>query len=326
MNADELDDLLDGLPDAEQWMPVVTDNDIGPPPTKPSLWAQPIFNLDPMPKDSESARASSVAVVESLASTPGRVPTIAESEWTQALEAGSAFRSKHESEKRGSARFVDLANTGMRVRYHRWGDSSEGVNVMLLHDLSESGASYCGLGESLAGRGYGVFAPDLRGHGDSSWSSEGRYSPDALADDLQCLIVELDLYVRPIVLVGFGYGGGQGPGKGARGQGGKGKERRDSYVITFFWLFSDTYVPLKYFIKEKEILSFCAPLRLRLGGGVAITLAGRKPALVGAVCLVDSAPSVPVDSWRFHPLQAAVFENHKRAVESLCAHTSWGHR
>ena len=207
MNADELDDLLDGLPDAEQWIPnIISDNDIQPPPTKPSRWALPIFNLDPMPTDSESARASSVAVVESLASTPGRVPTIAESEWTQALEAGSAFRDKHEGEKRGSARFVDLASTGMRVRCHSWGDSSQGVNVMLLHDVSESGASFCGLGKSLAGRGYGVFAPDLRGHGDSSWSSEGRYSPDALADDLECLIVEMDLYVRPIVLVGFGWG------------------------------------------------------------------------------------------------------------------------
>jgi len=56
----------------------------------------------------------------------------------------------------------------------------------------------------LAARGYGVFAPDLRGHGDSAWSSECCYSPAALSDDLESLIIELDLYVRPVVLVGFG--------------------------------------------------------------------------------------------------------------------------
>jgi pimeloyl-ACP methyl ester carboxylesterase len=29
-----------------------------------------------------------------------------------------------------------------------------------------------------------VFAPDLRGHGDSAWSADGQYTPAALADDL----------------------------------------------------------------------------------------------------------------------------------------------
>lgn len=89
------------------------------------------------------------------------------------------------------------------------GEPSQCVNVLLLHDVAESGGSYCGLGRSLAGRGYGVFAPDLRGHGDSSWSTEGNYSPAALSDDLESLIVELDLYVRPLVLVGFGWGIGK---------------------------------------------------------------------------------------------------------------------
>ena len=45
---------------------------------------------------------------------------------------------------------------------------------------------------------------DLGGHGDSTWSTEGHYNPTALRDDLESLIVELDLYVRPVVLVGFG--------------------------------------------------------------------------------------------------------------------------
>lgn len=270
MNAEELDDLLDDLPDAEQWTPPPSLHPAemrAPPPSKPSRWAQPVFRVDPSEiGNSASARASSAAIVASLASVPGRVPTLAGSEWSQAQEAASRFRADHEIDSRGSARFVDLS-TGLRVRCHCWGEPSQCVNVIILHDVSESGGSYCGLGRALAGRGYGVFAPDLRGHGDSAWSTEGQYSPAALSDDLESLIIELDLYVRPVVLVGFG-----------------------------------------------------------LGGGVAAALASRNPHLVGAVCLVDSAPSAPLDSWRFHPLQAAVFENQKQAVEFLCAHTCWGHR
>ena len=113
-----------------------------------------------------------------------------------------------------------------------------------------------------------MYAPDLRGHGDSSWSTQGLYTPTALSEDLLSLVLELDLYVRPLVLVGIG-----------------------------------------------------------LGGSVALTFASTHPALVESVCIVDSVPSVPVDSWLLHPLQAATFEGGpRRAVEALCAHGCWGHR
>ena len=49
-------------------------------------------------------------------------------------------------------------------------------------------------------------APDARGHGDSQWSADAAYSPTSLAADAVALILELHLYVRPILLVGFGMG------------------------------------------------------------------------------------------------------------------------
>lgn len=44
------------------------------------------------------------------------------------------------------------------------------------------------------------------GHGDSGRSLDGRYSAEALAEDVKAFIVALDLYVAPVALVGCGVG------------------------------------------------------------------------------------------------------------------------
>jgi pimeloyl-ACP methyl ester carboxylesterase len=54
--------------------------------------------------------------------------------------------------------------------------------------------------------GFRVFAADLRGHGDSTRSKGGDYNPDIMAADLEGFILELDLYVRPVAVVGAGLG------------------------------------------------------------------------------------------------------------------------
>ena len=56
-----------------------------------------------------------------------------------------------------------------------------------------------------------MFAPDLRGHGDSAWSADGQYTPAALADDLESLIIELGRAVQVVsiktrVESAFSYG------------------------------------------------------------------------------------------------------------------------
>jgi pimeloyl-ACP methyl ester carboxylesterase len=58
--------------------------------------------------------------------------------------------------------------------------------------------------KELVTRGYHVVNLDARGHGDSDWASDGRYSLDVLAEDLMCVINTLRS--RP-VLVGASMGG-----------------------------------------------------------------------------------------------------------------------
>ena len=102
--------------------------------------------------------------------------------------------------------------TGMRLRYLRWGSGNTRC-VLLLHDLGDCAGVLSGLGRrrarlsprpaawrgaeaplaprSLASRGYCVYAPDWRGHGDSTRSADARYDTAALADDLESLVLAL---------------------------------------------------------------------------------------------------------------------------------------
>lgn len=108
-------------------------------------------------------------------------------------------------EREGStARFVDL-ETGVRARYVRKG-GNERV-VIVLHDVGECAEMHEGLTRALSESGYETYAPDCRGHGGTSASREGRYGVRDLSDDVEAFVVALDLYVRPVCLVGFGMGG-----------------------------------------------------------------------------------------------------------------------
>ncbi len=79
-----------------------------------------------------------------------------------------------------------------------------GVPVILLHGGGQTRHAWAGTALRLAEAGYYALAYDARGHGDSAWSEQGDYSPDALMGDLHQVVSGLS---RPPVLVGASMGG-----------------------------------------------------------------------------------------------------------------------
>lgn len=199
MNADELDALLDALPEPA-----------APPAPRPRherLCED--SGVDAAPADGDAARAASLAISKRIAPpTAPTVPPLPHAQWERAREVAEKFWEKHQPAERVSKLFVDLPSSGIRVRAHRWGDFDDphAARLLLLHDLAESGGGLCDLGTALASRGYAALAPDLRGHGDSDGNGDRRYALPALAGDLLGLVLELDLYARPFVICGFGLG------------------------------------------------------------------------------------------------------------------------
>jgi pimeloyl-ACP methyl ester carboxylesterase len=77
-----------------------------------------------------------------------------------------------------------------------WRSIGDGRPLVLLHGLMGSGALLAGNGtvQAIAGHGFRVILPDLRGHGDSACPHDpASYPPDVLADDGLALIDHLGL-------------------------------------------------------------------------------------------------------------------------------------
>ncbi len=85
-------------------------------------------------------------------------------------------------------------------------DSGEGDPIILIHGWPLSLQSWEYQIPFLIEKGYRVIAYDRRGFGDSATPWTG-YSYDTLADDLHCMIEDLNL--DRVVLVGFSMGGGE---------------------------------------------------------------------------------------------------------------------
>ncbi|KAK3237130.1 hypothetical protein CYMTET_52772 [Cymbomonas tetramitiformis] len=151
-----------------------------------------------LPSDAESAFMASFRI---CAKEIPSLPIMSKEE----LDKGNDLSRAAEASVKGvhSLRFQDVS-TGMRLRYLLWGESER--VIILLHGMGDSSGIFAGLGPRLASREYKVIAPDLRGHGDSSSSQEGQYTPQSLAQDLESFVTEQDLYVRPFALVGIGLG------------------------------------------------------------------------------------------------------------------------
>lgn len=93
---------------------------------------------------------------------------------------------------------------GLKIAGDAWGNP-EGPLVLLLHGGGQTRHAWKGTGEILGNAGYFAVAFDARGHGDSEWSTDRVYGPDAMVNDLKCLIQALGKE-RP-VLVGASMGG-----------------------------------------------------------------------------------------------------------------------
>ncbi|GAA3072861.1 alpha/beta fold hydrolase [Streptosporangium carneum] len=93
---------------------------------------------------------------------------------------------------------------GAQIFYKDWG--TDGSPVLLSHGWPLNSDAWEAAALFLAGHGHRAVAHDRRGHGRSAQTWHGN-EMDTYADDLACLIEQLDL--RDLTLVGHSTGGGE---------------------------------------------------------------------------------------------------------------------
>jgi pimeloyl-ACP methyl ester carboxylesterase len=98
---------------------------------------------------------------------------------------------------------VDIPADDVTLVADGFGDASR-PPVVLLHGGGQTRHSWRATGRDLAAAGWHSLSVDLRGHGQSGWSSDGRYDLDRFADDIVAIVRHLG---RPPVLVGASLGG-----------------------------------------------------------------------------------------------------------------------
>lgn len=96
-----------------------------------------------------------------------------------------------------------LTIDGLRFRYLQWGNPTA-EPIVLLHGFSSTAAAWTRVGETLAGDYY-VVALDQRGHGETEWDPQERYTDAQYAADARSLAQHLGL--GPFTLIGHSMGG-----------------------------------------------------------------------------------------------------------------------
>lgn len=92
----------------------------------------------------------------------------------------------------------------LKMHYLVWGDETK-PPIILVHGTRDHARSWDCVAEALIDR-YCVYAPDLRGHGDSAWAYGGNYSIIDYALDLHAL--GEDIARAPYTIIGHSLGGG----------------------------------------------------------------------------------------------------------------------
>ena len=103
--------------------------------------------------------------------------------------------------ERSERRFT--AAEGLSLTADCWG-SPDADPVLLLHGGGQTRFAWGGTAKALAEEGWYAVSLDLRGHGDSDWSPDGRYHFHAFADDVAAVAHSFE---RPPALVGASLGG-----------------------------------------------------------------------------------------------------------------------
>lgn len=99
------------------------------------------------------------------------------------------------------SRFYD--SRGLRLHYLDWGNAGAPL-LILLHGGLEHARVWDQLARQLSAD-WQVVVPDLRGHGDSDWSTGGAYAIPDFVPDIAALVTELG--DRPASLVAHSLGG-----------------------------------------------------------------------------------------------------------------------
>jgi len=107
-------------------------------------------------------------------------------------------------ENTGEARSRRLSGgeEGIELRLLEW--STEGVPMLLVHGFSNEAHIWDDYVPHVAPH-YAVAALDQRGHGESSWSDEGRYDYESLVADVEAVVDQMGW--QRLVYVGHSLGG-----------------------------------------------------------------------------------------------------------------------
>ena len=98
---------------------------------------------------------------------------------------------------------------GVEISWQAWADDEPRAQVVLAHGLCGHGGRYGNVVDAIVPRGYGVIAPDHRGHGRSGGERALIDDAEAAAADLGTAIdaARADRPDVPVFLLGHGMGG-----------------------------------------------------------------------------------------------------------------------
>ncbi|MCL0044561.1 alpha/beta hydrolase [Dehalococcoidia bacterium] len=91
----------------------------------------------------------------------------------------------------------------LKIHYLEWGDPSN-TAMILLHHIGSQAHVWDNFTRNMS-QEYFVLAMDMRGHGDSDWAGNGKYTTEHYASDVEALVDQLGL--NNIVMLGGSTGG-----------------------------------------------------------------------------------------------------------------------